>query len=99
MIRRPPRSTLFPYTTLFRSPGAVELLLERSRLLLCLPEKAGDLAQLGAHPRSRHHGPTAPVRSSRAGEDHVGPIPEAHLFLYGLDTLGHRQALARERRL
>src|SRR5256885_13319313 len=31
MIRRPPRSTLFPYTTLFRSalavPGAVELAL------------------------------------------------------------------------
>src|SRR2546425_3450436 len=23
MIRRPPRSTLFPYTTLFRSPGTV----------------------------------------------------------------------------
>src|SRR3712207_7181860 len=26
MIRRPPRSTLFPYTTLFRSEGAVDLL-------------------------------------------------------------------------
>src|SRR5256885_16651086 len=25
MIRRPPRSTLFPYTTLFRSPGGVWL--------------------------------------------------------------------------
>src|SRR3712207_8002004 len=25
MIRRPPRSTLFPYTTLFRSPGGVEI--------------------------------------------------------------------------
>src|SRR3712207_7076919 len=25
MIRRPPRSTLFPYTTLFRSAGAVHL--------------------------------------------------------------------------
>src|SRR5258707_11943715 len=25
MIRRPPRSTLFPYTTLFRSPGATGL--------------------------------------------------------------------------
>src|SRR3712207_8900026 len=25
MIRRPPRSTLFPYTTLFRSPGLPEL--------------------------------------------------------------------------
>src|SRR3712207_7531530 len=24
MIRRPPRSTLFPYTTLFRSEGALE---------------------------------------------------------------------------
>src|SRR5258707_4497326 len=24
MIRRPPRSTLFPYTTLFRSPGHLE---------------------------------------------------------------------------
>src|SRR5260370_16909057 len=27
MIRRPPRSTLFPYTTLFRSPG-LEVLIE-----------------------------------------------------------------------
>src|SRR5258707_6707130 len=26
MIRRPPRSTLFPYTTLFRSPGEPEVL-------------------------------------------------------------------------
>src|SRR2546426_8114319 len=26
MIRRPPRSTLFPYTTLFRSIGAAELI-------------------------------------------------------------------------
>src|SRR3712207_6892085 len=25
MIRRPPRSTLFPYTTLFRSDGAVDV--------------------------------------------------------------------------
>src|SRR3712207_7050109 len=24
MIRRPPRSTLFPYTTLFRSPGVLD---------------------------------------------------------------------------
>src|SRR3712207_7826894 len=28
MIRRPPRSTLFPYTTLFRSRGARRVLLE-----------------------------------------------------------------------
>src|SRR3712207_7210157 len=29
MIRRPPRSTLFPYTTLFRSDGAREVLYLR----------------------------------------------------------------------
>src|SRR5256885_10890505 len=29
MIRRPPRSTLFPYTTLFRSPLVDDLLLEQ----------------------------------------------------------------------
>src|SRR2546427_6837848 len=28
MIRRPPRSTLFPYTTLFRSPVGSEVLVE-----------------------------------------------------------------------
>src|SRR3712207_7980023 len=27
MIRRPPRSTLFPYTTLFRSPGIEDFFL------------------------------------------------------------------------
>src|SRR3989442_11120521 len=31
MIRRPPRSTLFPYTTLFRSPG--ELVLRGPQLM------------------------------------------------------------------
>src|SRR5688572_32015702 len=33
MIRRPPRSTLFPYTTLFRSPDPVELLVLPDRIL------------------------------------------------------------------
>src|SRR2546421_8093748 len=28
MIRRPPRSTLFPYTTLFRSPGPSQVLMQ-----------------------------------------------------------------------
>src|SRR3712207_7198529 len=44
MIRRPPRSTLFPYTTLFRSPLEVELAVA--------PQAAHDLELLGeyAHP-------------------------------------------------
>src|SRR3712207_7955280 len=32
MIRRPPRSTLFPYTTLFRSLGSEELMTEAKNL-------------------------------------------------------------------
>src|SRR2546430_7397401 len=44
MIRRPPRSTLFPYTTLFRSGVEVsrEVLLQRKLL------QADRLSQLGA---------------------------------------------------
>src|SRR3712207_7001474 len=36
MIRRPPRSTLFPYTTLFRSRGdrRADVVLDRRELLL-----------------------------------------------------------------
>src|SRR2546430_3685258 len=33
MIRRPPRSTLFPYTTLFRSPRSL------SRIQVCRPHR------------------------------------------------------------
>src|SRR2546422_6517809 len=32
MIRRPPRSTLFPYTTLFRSPAVVPLVVVEDHL-------------------------------------------------------------------
>src|SRR5579883_2084923 len=48
MIRRPPRSTLFPYTTLFRSaPGAPG----RTRVLAACFEPAGG----GADRRSEEH--------------------------------------------
>src|SRR2546428_3259825 len=37
MIRRPPRSTLFPYTTLFRSPSTTpaSLLFQRVAIIPC----------------------------------------------------------------
>src|SRR2546430_10267165 len=41
MIRRPPRSTLFPYTTLFRSPPTHFGGLPESRLSLGLAQFAG----------------------------------------------------------
>src|SRR5258708_10525079 len=38
MIRRPPRSTLFPYTTLFRSPASAGVLQFAQRLGLNLAD-------------------------------------------------------------
>src|SRR5256886_9358925 len=37
MIRRPPRSTLFPYTTLFRSRAGAELLVDAYHALDVVP--------------------------------------------------------------
>src|SRR5574340_95636 len=39
MIRRPPRSTLFPYTTLFRSDRKPEAPLDECAHMLCLPQR------------------------------------------------------------
>src|SRR2546428_10075240 len=47
MIRRPPRSTLFPYTTLFRSQRGAEQILEQAapaRRLAVAESIAGDTA-------------------------------------------------------
>src|SRR3989475_5155162 len=65
MIRRPPRSTLFPYTTLFRSPGlpapgVVRLrpprrqLVDRRREVGQEAPSAGERFFLGVH-RSEEH--------------------------------------------
>src|SRR3712207_8271993 len=64
MIRRPPRSTLFPYTTLFRSRG--EVLLEGARG--------------GAGPGARPGGEVAPGVPTGAGGGVggvAGAYPEA----------------------
>src|SRR2546422_4657244 len=50
MIRRPPRSTLFPYTTLFRS-----------RLRRALVAAIDELTLQIRHPQRRRHRPTPPV--------------------------------------
>src|SRR3712207_7306141 len=68
MIRRPPRSTLFPYTTLFRSVGCCAKRIARWRqagtgfiagmnlaeeLLLCAIDDKGYIAS--SHKRSEEH--------------------------------------------
>src|SRR2546426_6404383 len=57
MIRRPPRSTLFPYTTLFRSPpGRVAFVVPRRALALqgCGAERPG--WQAPGHPERNQCG-------------------------------------------
>src|SRR2546430_5186805 len=46
MIRRPPRSTLFPYTTLFRSVGLLLILVFAVALKWLPPSGSGGLAYL-----------------------------------------------------
>src|SRR3712207_7279842 len=48
MIRRPPRSTLFPYTTLFRSPARAHQRLEVAEVGVAPPlDRLVDPAQVG----------------------------------------------------
>src|SRR2546427_9700128 len=68
MIRRPPRSTLFPYTTLFRSGGrAVARLLEPPLFYHGLaPDRDGRASQLRRKPEVRV---VAPSRNQVVAED------------------------------
>src|SRR3712207_7155760 len=63
MIRRPPRSTLFPYTTLFRSP----------------PRRSGPAPHHQGGPRPDvvprfEHEPLPPVRGEVRSEEHTSEL-------------------------
>src|SRR2546426_5312376 len=61
MIRRPPRSTLFPYTTLFRSlrPGEEEELRQERRRLQHADKLTAGLAEVAALLDDDHESATA----------------------------------------
>src|SRR2546425_8837041 len=66
MIRRPPRSTLFPYTTLFRSGG------HRPHRGLDCRWPASE-----SHPLCRlchHHDPQDVARAARRSEEHTSEL-------------------------
>src|SRR3712207_8120174 len=64
MIRRPPRSTLFPYTTLFRSRAAHQ----RHRDHHALPEPARELVRVLSEPHARRGDPNPPEQLRRPVE-------------------------------
>src|SRR2546430_4034424 len=55
MIRRPPRSTLFPYTTLFRSPHGDELGGDQPRIRVHPAEGIDDQETRDEEHHHRHH--------------------------------------------
>src|SRR2546422_3304949 len=63
MIRRPPRSTLFPYTTLFRSASSRRRRPHLLRVLLVVPARprAGDARG-------------APLRQAHRSEEHTSEL-------------------------
>src|SRR5712675_2035997 len=89
MIRRPPRSTLFPYTTLFRSrhhPGGARKRLVSAAGRPCLtapaPRPTGGLAVL--HEKRTHGGRTDPENFRAHPVEHahtatIEPIPSREL--------------------
>src|SRR5688572_31694305 len=72
MIRRPPRSTLFPYTTLFRSTVFVNRADYPSPVSIN-PPPSPPLTLTGAHPprRDGDHGPEEPRNRS---EEHTSEL-------------------------
>src|SRR2546426_5737428 len=67
MIRRPPRSTLFPYTTLFRSPLGM-LRLDRMRTLLT---KVTSMPEKETIERARHDAAQGDRKSTRLNSSHL----------------------------
>src|SRR2546426_9077486 len=67
MIRRPPRSTLFPYTTLFRSGehrrGHTEMWVRVSVPVTSLCPCSKNISDYGAHNQRSHVTITAKLRS------------------------------------
>src|SRR3989442_4668785 len=73
MIRRPPRSTLFPYTTLFRSPDRAGHVRAVAVAVLAVdPEDTGDVVHFVGPPAEvRVHRPDADRKSTRLNSSHV----------------------------
>src|SRR2546426_5496034 len=63
MIRRPPRSTLFPYTTLFRSPAGTAGTSRGKRLDFAPARHCGGAGSCRPHPMARSEEHTSELQS------------------------------------
>src|SRR3712207_6983378 len=77
MIRRPPRSTLFPYTTLFRSPFGLRKELGRS-VAACLRGDPSTVADRGAAASGLHPGQFSQDLVTARGPGRIPTRSEEH---------------------
>src|SRR2546427_5292052 len=68
MIRRPPRSTLFPYTTLFRSDTHLLVAAVEASRQLAIPGRVG--LHVGVHQVERHPADVEDRKSTRLNSSH-----------------------------
>src|SRR3712207_7210821 len=78
MIRRPPRSTLFPYTTLFRSEVPARVEIEAPRIAAALAEEFEPLCDRVVPPDALLELDAANVRRDGAALAAVQPRSEEH---------------------
>src|SRR5256886_5931437 len=79
MIRRPPRSTLFPYTTLFRSRRTLLSFAPLQRTNVLRPtlmdlDAVGIRFYIGARDRGRRDWSSSRRRTSRRSEEHTSEL-------------------------
>src|SRR2546421_9068076 len=74
MIRRPPRSTLFPYTTLFRSPTRGRAPALRAEAVRTRPPARSRLARAQASDRSRRGFDTGATLTRVRSEEHTSEL-------------------------
>src|SRR2546422_3740532 len=74
MIRRPPRSTLFPYTTLFRSAAVPDELIDGRHNPKAKVPKYPCKIEGGAAPRQPQPCHPAPLPGTRRSEEHTSEL-------------------------
>src|SRR5256885_11556399 len=101
MIRRPPRSTLFPYTTLFRSQHRALDEIARGRAAGVWIEPALEVAQAQLNPPEGHRPLGAECRAAKLEglAELLGPHASGHDRRgdRGVDRLGREPARADRR--
>src|SRR3989441_9175701 len=98
MIRRPPRSTLFPYTTLFRSLtnwATLQKSIKRLKTLKAMKED-GRMAQLSKKEAARLERELKHLQQNLEGVENMAALPDA---LYVIDSHAEEIAVREARRM